>query len=190
MQPEEVTLVYLSISSNQQMSWRCCLKPELDWPTLKARKPRGRPEKNNLRRPGQKLKYRYISIKQVLLASKFKKDKWLNVPLLCGRRLAALQKRRELRAAGIAVQKKRKKKRGVDYNAEIPFEKKPASVTAVMQSTHHGNKADICYLYNSLAYQSATLRVSMTPAWSSTCLWSPTSSDCGSSTWTVNYEGQ
>ncbi|KAF6737409.1 Cell division cycle 5-like protein [Oryzias melastigma] len=42
------------------------------------------------------------------------------------RRLAALQKRRELRAAGIGVQKKRKKKRGVDYNAEIPFEKKPA----------------------------------------------------------------
>lgn len=43
------------------------------------------------------------------------------------RRLAALQKRRELRAAGIAVKMKRKKKRGVDYNAEIPFEKKPAS---------------------------------------------------------------
>ncbi|KAI9514917.1 CDC5 cell division cycle 5-like protein [Dissostichus eleginoides] len=43
------------------------------------------------------------------------------------RRLAALQKRRELRAAGIDAQKKRKKKRGVDYNAEIPFEKKPAS---------------------------------------------------------------
>ncbi|KAL7873074.1 hypothetical protein AOLI_G00121450 [Acnodon oligacanthus] len=42
------------------------------------------------------------------------------------RRLAALQKRRELRAAGIDIQKKRKKKRGVDYNAEIPFEKKPA----------------------------------------------------------------
>uniref|UniRef100_A0A669BUG4 Cell division cycle 5-like protein n=1 Tax=Oreochromis niloticus TaxID=8128 RepID=A0A669BUG4_ORENI len=42
------------------------------------------------------------------------------------RRLAALQKRRELRAAGIDVQKKRKKKRGVDYNSEIPFEKKPA----------------------------------------------------------------
>ncbi|XP_016401300.1 cell division cycle 5-like protein [Sinocyclocheilus rhinocerous] len=37
------------------------------------------------------------------------------------RRLAALQKRRELRAAGIDIQKKRKKKRGVDYNAEIPF---------------------------------------------------------------------
>ena len=44
----------------------------------------------------------------------------------CFRRLAALQKRRELRAAGIEIQKKRKKKRGVDYNAEIPFEKKPA----------------------------------------------------------------
>ncbi|XP_056624687.1 cell division cycle 5-like protein [Triplophysa dalaica] len=42
------------------------------------------------------------------------------------RRLAALQKRRELRAAGIDIQKKRKKKRGVDYNAEIPFAKKPA----------------------------------------------------------------
>ncbi|XP_041352157.1 cell division cycle 5-like protein [Gigantopelta aegis] len=43
------------------------------------------------------------------------------------RRLAALQKRRELRAAGIEVKQKRRKKRGVDYNAEIPFEKKPAS---------------------------------------------------------------
>ncbi|KAK0064476.1 cell division cycle 5-like protein [Biomphalaria pfeifferi] len=42
------------------------------------------------------------------------------------RRLAALQKRRELRAAGIAVKQKRRKKRGVDYNAEIPFEKRPA----------------------------------------------------------------
>lgn len=42
------------------------------------------------------------------------------------RRLAALQKRRELRAAGIEVQPRRKKKRGVDYNAEIPFEKRPA----------------------------------------------------------------
>lgn len=48
--------------------------------------------------------------------------------IFCCRRLAALQKRRELRAAGIDVQKKRKKKRGVDYNAEIPFEKKPAPV--------------------------------------------------------------
>lgn len=43
------------------------------------------------------------------------------------RRLAALQKRRELRAAGIEVRQKKKRKRGVDYNAEIPFEKKPAA---------------------------------------------------------------
>lgn len=42
------------------------------------------------------------------------------------RRLASLQKRRELRAAGISVRAKRRKKRGVDYNAEIPFEKRPA----------------------------------------------------------------
>ena len=43
------------------------------------------------------------------------------------RRLASLQKRRELRAAGIEVRAKRRKTRGVDYYAEIPFEKKPAS---------------------------------------------------------------
>ncbi|KAK7078702.1 CDC5 cell division cycle 5-like protein [Halocaridina rubra] len=43
------------------------------------------------------------------------------------RRLAALQKRRELRAAGIDLPQKRKKRKGVDYNDEIPFEKKPAS---------------------------------------------------------------
>lgn len=42
------------------------------------------------------------------------------------RRLAALQKRRELRAAGIGVGRGNKRKRGIDYNAEIPFEKKPA----------------------------------------------------------------
>ncbi|XP_065340447.1 cell division cycle 5-like protein [Cloeon dipterum] len=42
------------------------------------------------------------------------------------RRLAALQKRRELRAAGIEVRQRKKKKRMVDYNAEIPFERRPA----------------------------------------------------------------
>lgn len=42
------------------------------------------------------------------------------------RRLAALQKRRELRAAGIDLQQRRKKRKGVDYNEEIPFEKRPA----------------------------------------------------------------
>ncbi|KAK8379302.1 hypothetical protein O3P69_019288 [Scylla paramamosain] len=42
------------------------------------------------------------------------------------RRLAALQKRRELRAAGIDLPQKRKKRKGIDYNEEIPFEKVPA----------------------------------------------------------------
>ena len=42
------------------------------------------------------------------------------------RRLASLQKRRELRAAGIPIRQKRFKKRRIDYNAEIPFEKRPA----------------------------------------------------------------
>ncbi|KAL5291785.1 CDC5L family protein [Megaselia abdita] len=41
------------------------------------------------------------------------------------RRLAALQKRRELRAAGIGCGN-RKRLKGIDYNSEIPFEKRPA----------------------------------------------------------------
>ncbi|KAN0062716.1 Pre-mRNA-splicing factor cef1 [Thecaphora frezii] len=39
------------------------------------------------------------------------------------RRLAMLQKRRELKAAGIVM--KQKPKKGFDYNVDIPFEKKP-----------------------------------------------------------------
>merc|ERR1719228_1780042 len=42
------------------------------------------------------------------------------------RRLATLQKKRELRAAGIRVKLFRLKKGRIDYNSEIPFEKKPA----------------------------------------------------------------
>ncbi|KAJ8588540.1 hypothetical protein M405DRAFT_769003, partial [Rhizopogon salebrosus TDB-379] len=41
------------------------------------------------------------------------------------RRLAVLQKKRELKAAGIIMRHKTKNK-GMDYNADIPFEKKPA----------------------------------------------------------------
>jgi len=41
------------------------------------------------------------------------------------RRLAVLQKKRELKAAGIIMRHKTKKK-GMDYNADIPFEKKAA----------------------------------------------------------------
>lgn len=39
------------------------------------------------------------------------------------RRLAALQKKRELRMAGIEPRQGRKRKHGIDYNAEIPFHK-------------------------------------------------------------------
>ncbi|KAL6516114.1 Cell cycle serine/threonine-protein kinase cdc5/MSD2 [Orobanche gracilis] len=41
------------------------------------------------------------------------------------RRLASLQKRRELKAAGIDIRQRKRKRRGIDYNAEIAFEKKP-----------------------------------------------------------------
>ncbi|KAL0947231.1 hypothetical protein HGRIS_013348 [Hohenbuehelia grisea] len=45
------------------------------------------------------------------------------------RRLAALQKRRELKAAGImsGSMRSKSKKKGMDYNADIPFEKKAAA---------------------------------------------------------------
>jgi pre-mRNA-splicing factor CDC5/CEF1 len=42
------------------------------------------------------------------------------------RRLAVLQKRRELKNSGINVRIKNKKKGEMDYNADIPFERKPA----------------------------------------------------------------
>jgi len=41
------------------------------------------------------------------------------------RRLASLQKRRELKAAGLDVKQKKRKLKHIDYNAEIAFEKKP-----------------------------------------------------------------
>uniref|UniRef100_A0A7N0TVM6 Cell division cycle 5-like protein n=1 Tax=Kalanchoe fedtschenkoi TaxID=63787 RepID=A0A7N0TVM6_KALFE len=41
------------------------------------------------------------------------------------RRLASLQKKRELKAAGIDNRHRKRKRKGIDYNAEIPFEKKP-----------------------------------------------------------------
>ena len=42
------------------------------------------------------------------------------------RRLASLQKRRELKAAGIELRTKKRRSGFMDYNAEIPFEKRPA----------------------------------------------------------------
>eukprot|EP00775_Hariotina_reticulata_P012657 gene12657-12784_t len=41
------------------------------------------------------------------------------------RRLASLQKRRELKAAGIELRGRDRRGRGIDYNAEVAFEKKP-----------------------------------------------------------------
>ncbi|KAJ1409351.1 SANT/Myb domain [Sesbania bispinosa] len=41
------------------------------------------------------------------------------------RRLASLQKKRELKAAGIDIRHRKRKRKGIDYNAEIPFEKRP-----------------------------------------------------------------
>ena len=43
------------------------------------------------------------------------------------RRLASLQKKRELKAAGIDMREMRKKSRGINYNAEVAFEKRPTA---------------------------------------------------------------
>lgn len=42
------------------------------------------------------------------------------------RRLASLQKKRELQAAGIELRQKGSRRRGIDYNKEVAFEKRPA----------------------------------------------------------------
>merc|ERR1712141_512149 len=63
---------------------------------------------------------------QILKAKKAKR-KAREKQLEEARRLASLQKKRELKAAGIAGRKKFLKRGRIDYNAEIPFEKKPAS---------------------------------------------------------------
>lgn len=43
------------------------------------------------------------------------------------RRLAQLQKKRELKAAGIELGERRKNARAVNYNKEVPFEQKPTT---------------------------------------------------------------
>ena len=42
------------------------------------------------------------------------------------RRLASLQKKRELKAAGIEMRARDRRRRGIDYNQEVAFEKAPA----------------------------------------------------------------
>lgn len=44
------------------------------------------------------------------------------------RRLANIQKQRELRAAGIELVSKKKRPRGINYNAEVPFERVPLEI--------------------------------------------------------------
>lgn len=42
------------------------------------------------------------------------------------RRLASLQKKREMQAAGIELRQKASRRRGINYNNEVAFEKRPA----------------------------------------------------------------
>lgn len=65
------------------------------------------------------------------------------------RRLASLQKRRELRAAGIGSGMRRRIK-GIDYNAEIPFEKVPA-IGFYDTSEEHVDKIE--YNFNKMRQQ-------------------------------------
>ena len=57
------------------------------------------------------------------------------------RRLAHLQKRRELKAAGIEFDTKQKSK-GLNYNAEVPFERKVPNF-AVMPSAEEEGRPDV-----------------------------------------------
>ena len=43
------------------------------------------------------------------------------------RRLASLQKKRELKAAGIEMRDMKRKTRGINYNNEVAFEKRPTA---------------------------------------------------------------
>ena len=54
------------------------------------------------------------------------------------RRLASLQKKRELRAAGIRVKLFRTKKGRINYNSEIPFEGEIQPTSFSAQSFHLG----------------------------------------------------
>mmetsp|Transcript_32000 Transcript_32000/g.53782 ORF Transcript_32000/g.53782 Transcript_32000/m.53782 type:complete len:795 (-) Transcript_32000:163-2547(-) len=52
------------------------------------------------------------------------------------RRLASLQKKRELKAAGLDTMRRARKRKGIDYATEIPFEKKPAP--GFFDTSHEG----------------------------------------------------
>ena len=63
--------------------------------------------------------------------------------------MAALQKRRELKAAGINFELKRKKKKVMNYNVEVPFKR------TVPDGRHdiedEGNKDDSSFIKSNLA---------------------------------------
>lgn len=46
------TVVFSLFLCNSQ-SWKCCQRPELVWQILRVKRPRGKPERNNLRRRGE-----------------------------------------------------------------------------------------------------------------------------------------
>lgn len=58
------------------------------------------------------------------------------------RRLSQLQKRRELKNAGIDTRLSKRKKNEMDYNADIPFEHKPARGFYSTAEEEHENDAD------------------------------------------------
>ena len=72
--------------------------------------------------------YRMYFFNKINFQGKKAKRKAREKQLEEARRLAALQKRRELRAAGIKTRLKygTRRNRPIDYNNEIPFEKRPA----------------------------------------------------------------
>ena len=67
-----------------------------------------------------------LSSKSVLNRGKKAKRKAREKQLEDARRLATLQKKRELKAAGIEVRTMKRASKGINYNNEVAFEKRPA----------------------------------------------------------------
>ena len=74
------------------------------------------------------------------------------------RRLASLQKRRELRAAGIDIRTRKRRAGFMDYNAEIPFEKK-AAIGFFDPSADDKYKADPKFVKRSLQQMEGERRI-------------------------------
>ena len=68
----------------------------------------------------------FVSILLLPCRGKKAKRKAREKQLEEARRLASLQKKRELKAAGIEMREMRKKSRGINYNNEVAFERRPA----------------------------------------------------------------